>query len=170
MSEPKVIITTQRLVLREFLPSDAKFMFDLNSDPEVIRFTGDEAFKTINEASNLIREYDQYKKYGYGRWTILSKDPAEYLGWCGLNFNRENKETDIGFRLSRNYWGNGFATEAASACLDFGFNQSGLKKIVGKAMKENRNSIHVLEKIGMQFEKEFEAHGGKCVQFIKLKK
>ncbi len=148
---------------------DASSIFQLNSDPEVIRFTGDEAFKSVEEAAQLIRDYDQYKKYGYGRWTILSDDPSEYLGWCGLNYNKDTKETDIGFRLLRSQWGKGIATEAAAACLDYGFNQLGLDKIIGRAMKENQASVRVLVKTGMRFEKDFDAHGSKCVQFCKLK-
>ncbi|CAN5510195.1 GNAT family N-acetyltransferase [soil metagenome] len=169
MSEVKIILRTQRLVLREFIPEDASSMFELNSDPEVIRFTGDEAFKSIEEAAQLINKYDQYKNYHYGRWTVLAYDSSEYIGWCGLNFNEESKETDLGFRFLRSQWGKGIATESAKACIDYGFNELRLTKIIGRAMKENIPSLRVLEKIGMKFEKEFEAHGGMCIQLCKMK-
>jgi len=169
MADIKIILRTPRLILREFIPGDAEGMYLLNNDPDVIRFTGDDPFKSIGEASELIRNYDQYKKYGYGRWTILTESSSEYLGWCGLNHNKDTKETDIGFRLIKSEWGKGIATEAAIACVEFGFNHFGLNKITGKAMKENTSSIRVLEKTGMRFEKEFEAHGGKCIQLCKVK-
>jgi [ribosomal protein S5]-alanine N-acetyltransferase len=169
MADSKIILQTERLVLREFTADDATNIFKLNSDPEVIKYTGDEAFKSIEEAAALIHNYDQYKKYGYGRWTVLLEDSSEYIGWCGLNFNKDTREIDLGFRFLKSQWGKGFASEAAAACLDYGFNQLGLGKIIGRAMQENRASVKVLVKTGMRFEKEFDAHGGKCVQFCKLK-
>jgi RimJ/RimL family protein N-acetyltransferase len=69
----KVIIETDRLLLREFELSDAFEMFRLNSDHEVIKYTGDVPFKNIEEAEHLILNYDQYKKYGFGRWTAVLK-------------------------------------------------------------------------------------------------
>jgi [ribosomal protein S5]-alanine N-acetyltransferase len=169
MNNAKIILRTPRLVLREFVVGDALNMFELNSDPEIIRFTGDEPFKSIDEATALIKNYDQYRNNGYGRWTVLEEISSEYVGWCGLNFIKESGETDLGFRFKRNAWGKGIATEAATACINYGFNELKLSKIIGRAMKENRASIRVLEKTGMQFEKEFDAHGGKCIQLCKLK-
>jgi len=101
----KIILKTLRLILREFIPEDATNMFELNADPEIIRFTGDEPFKSIEEAKALIQKYDQYKKYGYGRWTVIDDSSSEYLGWCGLNYNKEANETDLGFRFKRSAWG-----------------------------------------------------------------
>lgn len=168
----KPIIETPRLVLREFVEADAADMFDLNNDPLVIRYTGDPPFASVEATKIFIRQYTHYKTAGYGRWTTLLKDPQNrhpltYLGWCGLNYNVATDETDLGFRFAQKYWNNGFATEAARACLDYGFDTLHLKKIIGRAMKENTASIHVLEKIGMTFEKEFEAHGASCVKYYR---
>ncbi|CAN5198298.1 GNAT family N-acetyltransferase [soil metagenome] len=169
MHNSKIILRTPRLILREFIVEDALNMFELNADPEIIRFTGDEPFKSIDEAIALMKNYEQYRSYGYGRWTVLEELSSEYVGWCGLNFNSESGETDLSFRFKRNRWGKGIATEAAIACINYGFNELKLSKIIGRAMKENRASIRVLEKTGMQFEKEFDAHGGKCIQLCKQK-
>jgi len=168
----KVVIETPRLVLREFAEADAAGMFALNNDPLVIRYTGDPPFASVDEAKTFIRQYDNYQTAGYGRWTTLLKDPQnqqapQYIGWCGLSYSVASDETDLGFRFARAYWHNGYATEAAQACLDYGFNTLGLRKIIGRAMKENTASIHVLEKIGMTFEKEFEAHGASCVKYFR---
>jgi ribosomal-protein-alanine N-acetyltransferase len=160
----KIVIETPRLILREFLMEDAPFVFELNADREVIQYTGDTAFSNLSEAIALIQNYDQYKKHGYGRWTILRKEDFAYLGWCGLKYNADIKQTDLGFRLMKRYWGKGYATEAAQACLDYGFEHLDLAKIIGRAMIKNHSSIRVLTKIGMKFEKEFEAHGEKSVQ------
>ncbi|HKR05112.1 MAG TPA: GNAT family N-acetyltransferase [Bacteroidia bacterium] len=157
------IIETERLALREFKLSDANEMFLLNADYDVIKYTGDAPFKSIEEAETLIINYDQYKKYKMGRFTLLLKETGEYLGWCGLKYLEDAKETDIGFRLHKKQWGRGYATEAAAACLQYGFEELKLKKIIGRALKANIASIHVLEKIGMQYEREEILHDGPAV-------
>lgn len=164
----KTVIQTPRLILREFIPEDAAYMYLLNADEEVIRFTGDVAFENVDEARILIENYAQYTRYGYGRWTLTTRDTQEYLGWCGLNFNEDSHDADLGFRLLRVHWGKGFATEAALACIQYGFGHLKLSKIIGRAMKANAASIRVLEKVGMQFENEFESHGGICFQYCIL--
>jgi len=165
------ILKTPRLTLRNFAREDAESMFQLNADPEVIRYTGDEPFVSCEEVLKFILNYDRYIRYGYGRWTMIHGETLEYLGWCGLNYNEDSKETDLGFRLMKKFWGNGYASEAAKECLNYGFNHLGLRKIIGRALVENTASIRVLTKLGMKFEKEFEAHGSKGQQyFIKREK
>jgi RimJ/RimL family protein N-acetyltransferase len=160
------ILSTPRLILRNFAIEDAQSMFELNADPQVIRYTGDEPFASVEAALSFILNYDRYTQYGYGRWTVIHSQTLEYLGWCGLNYNEDNKETDLGFRFMKKWWGKGYATEAAKECLSFGFNQLGLKKIIGRALIENNASIRVLTKLGMKFEKEFEAHGSIAQQYF----
>jgi [ribosomal protein S5]-alanine N-acetyltransferase len=150
--------------MRPFQAEDANDMFLLNSDPEVIKFSGDPPFESPQHASDFIMNYRHYEKHGYGRFSVFLKSTNEYLGWCGLNFNETTRETDLGFRFLQKHWNKGYATEAATACLAYGF-QLGLPKIIGRAVKENRASIHVLEKIGMRFELEFFAHGFTCEQY-----
>jgi len=142
-------------------------MFTLNDDPDVIRFTGDVPFKDVKEAEQLILNYDQYKKYQMGRWTVLLRKTNEYLGWCGLKYHSDVNEVDIGFRFHKKYWGRGYATEAAEACLKYGFEKLKLKRIIGRAMKDNIASIKVLEKIGMKFEREELLHEGPGVIYSK---
>ena len=144
------IIETERLRLREFELTDAKVFFDLNADPEVTRHTGDNAFESIEESEQLIKNYSQYKQHGLGRWTVVSKISNEVLGWCGLKKHSEGF-IDIGFRFLRNEWGKGYATEAAKACLEYGFTNLKLEEIIGRASQDNPASIRVLEKIGMEF-------------------
>ncbi len=149
----KKIIETQRLVLREFLPEDATAMYHLNLDEDVIRYTGDPPFESVEAAADFLRNYQAYEKHGFGRWAILLKPELEFIGWCGLKLNEE-KLNDLGFRLFKNQWSKGFATESARACIDYGFKTLGLTEIVGRAAKANKGSIRVLEKIGMTYWKE----------------
>ena len=145
------ILETPRLVLREMTPEDAESAYILNSDPEVLRYTGDDPFESVEEACEFLGKYESYKKYGFGRWAVILKETGEYLGWCGLKYTPELDEFDIGYRLMKKFWGKGYATEAAEACLELGFNQFGMKTIVGRAMPENEASVRVLEKIGLTF-------------------
>jgi ribosomal-protein-alanine N-acetyltransferase len=155
----KSIIETKRLHLREFSLNDAKDLFLLNSDPDVIKYTGDNHFKNLEEAQQLIINYDQYEKYKMGRLTVLLKETNEYLGWCGLKYHNESDEVDIGFRFFKKEWGKGYATEAAVACLKYGFETLKLKRIIGRVLKDNIASINVMKKIGMHFEREELLHG-----------
>jgi ribosomal-protein-alanine N-acetyltransferase len=156
-----VQITTPRLHLYEWDTSHAQVLFDLNSDPEVIRYTGDPPFESVDEARRLIENYDQYRKYGHGRWLCELKDTGEVVGWCGLKKDKEkeneNEFIDLGYRFFRKHWGKGFATEAAYASLAYGFEKLQMKEIIARAVSENEASIKVMQKLGMTYWK-----GGDC--------
>ncbi len=155
----EIILETQRLILRKFELSDAQFFYELNLNPLVIRYTGDDAFKTIEESEERI-EYvrNQYKTNGYGRFLVAEKETLNPLGWCGLKYHPEEDETDLGYRFMQKYWGKGYATEASKACMDYGFHVLNLDRIIGNAMNENIASINVLKKMGMTYLKETTLH------------
>ncbi|PKL80142.1 MAG: N-acetyltransferase [Ignavibacteriae bacterium HGW-Ignavibacteriae-4] len=146
----KTILQTPRLMLREFTLSDAEEIYELNSDEEVLRYTGDVAFGSVENAREFLSNYNDYKKNGYGRWAVIEKESNTFLGWCGLKYHDEGF-TDIGFRFHRKYWRNGYATESANSVLKYGFNTLGLTEIIGRASQDNIASITVLEKTGMKF-------------------
>lgn len=160
------ILETTRCYLRELTIDDAQHFFDLNADEEVIKYTGDKAFESIESARQFLSNYNPYKEHGYGRWAVIDKNTNEFLGWCGLKYSSELNEVDLGFRFHKKYWNQGFATETAQACLDYGLNQLNLTKIVGRAMEANSASVKVLEKIGMEFveKREFQLHEGVVYQ------
>ena len=145
----QIPLQTTRFILREFQPEDAEYLFQMNEDWNCIKYTGDVAFKNLEAAENFIKNYDHYQKYGFGRWTVLDKDSEEFLGWCGLKYDEELHEYDLGFRFLKKYWGKGYATEASELCLKLGFEEFKIHEIVGRVMRENVASIKVLEKLGM---------------------
>ena len=140
---------TERLLLREFEIEDAKYLFLMNEDWDCIKYTGDKAFENLEEAEHLIKNYGHYQKYGFGRWTVLDKISGEFLGWCGLKYDEELEEYDLGFCFLKKHWGKGFGTEASVFCLKLGFEKFKIPEIVGRVMPENLVSIKVLEKLGM---------------------
>jgi RimJ/RimL family protein N-acetyltransferase len=124
-------------------------MYRLNLDPEVIRYTGDPPFESIAAAEQFIRDYSQYRLYGFGRWAVHERETDTFIGWCGLRYSPEKNEVDLGYRFFRQYWGQGYATEAGKACLDYAFRALHLDFVVGNVMIENTASVKVLEKLGM---------------------
>ncbi|MBA3663094.1 MAG: GNAT family N-acetyltransferase [Bacteroidetes bacterium] len=161
-----IIAETERLILREMSAEDAEQAYLLNLDPEVIKYTGDEPFKTIEEARTFLENYTSYKKYGFGRWAVEDKNNNTFLGWCGLKYIEEENQHDIGFRFFKKHWGKGYATEAALACLSLGFETFKLPHIIGRAAKANTGSVNVLKKTGMSYLKDDECHGDEAVIYI----
>lgn len=146
------MLETKRLILRPATLDDAPHLLSLNSDPEVMHFTGDEKLLNLLEAENLIRDrmMAQYEKYKMSRFSLCLKD-GTFIGWCGLKYFEDNGEVDLGYRLMKKYWGQGYATEASFAALQNGFEKLNLQKIVARAMPDNKASIKVLQKLGMTF-------------------
>jgi RimJ/RimL family protein N-acetyltransferase len=150
-----IILETERLIIREHVLSDAPFFFTLNSNYNVVKYTGDSSFKMIAEAEKIVQYVmNQYKENGYGRWLVTEKETGNPIGWCGLKFHTDTKETDIGYRLLESAWGKGYATESAKACIDYGFKHFNLNRIIGDAIKENTASINVFKKLGMTYLKD----------------
>jgi ribosomal-protein-alanine N-acetyltransferase len=142
-------LETERLIMRPFEIKDAPLLFELNSDPDVTQYVGEGAYETVEQVEAFIRSYNQYEKYGLGRLNMFTKTTGEYIGWCGLKYLADRNEVDIGYRLLKQYWGKGYATESAKANLNYGFNTVGLERIIGMAMKENTASINVFKKLGL---------------------
>jgi RimJ/RimL family protein N-acetyltransferase len=150
-----VVFDTDRLLLRTFTIDDCPLIFDLNSDSDVTRYTFD-PMTDPGQAKDLLERIilPQYALYNHGRWAVHLKTNKEFIGWCGLKYRFERNEVDLGYRLKRSAWGKGYATEAAFACLQYGFRHLRIDRIVGRAVPENRGSWKVLEKIGMHFKRE----------------
>ncbi|MFT5250293.1 MAG: ribosomal-protein-alanine N-acetyltransferase [bacterium] len=165
----KKIIETNRLVLRELDINDSENFFNLNSDSEVLKYTGDLPFSSIAAAENFLINYSDYKKNGFGRWAVILKETESFIGWSGLKLNEENL-VDIGFRFFKKEWGKGYATESARAVLDYGFNTLKLNEIIGRASKNNISSIRVLEKLNMTFWKQDSFEGIEESVYYRIKK
>jgi [ribosomal protein S5]-alanine N-acetyltransferase len=156
-----MILETPRLLLREYSLDDALDLLRLNSDAEIMRFARKTPTVTRSEAeANIVVFQQQYAENGYGRWAVILKTTGEHVGYCGLKHRNAEADprrdfTDIGYRFERKHWKSGFATEAARACLEFGFEKLNLQRLVGCAPVENKQSIRVLEKIGLKFYSNF---------------
>ncbi len=134
--------------MREFSAADAQGFYCLNRDPQVLKYTGDVPFESVQDAANFIRHYDQYRLNGFGRWAVYIKDTQEYIGFCGLSKVQGASDVDLGFRIRREHWRKGYATEAANAAIALASQRYGLQRLIGRVMAENLASIHTLQKVG----------------------
>lgn len=158
-------IETERLILREILPQDADAMFEMDSDPAVHAYLGNEPVKDIEQINNAIQFIrKQYVDNGIGRWAVVLKETNEFIGWCGLKYFTEtiNKHIhiyDLGYRFNKKHWGKGYATEAAKACMNYGFDKMNLKEIYAMTDSRNANSNNLLKKLGFKFIEKFNYDG-----------
>lgn len=163
-------LETERTIMRKLTTADAKDFYALNLDTEVLKYTGDKPFENIQTGKDFLTNYDQYEKFGVGRFAVIEKSTSKFIGWCGLKYNPDKDEYDIGFRFYRDYWNKGYATETSKKYLDFGFTELGIEKVIGRAMTENIGSIKVLEKISMKYKENFDFEGREGVIYERTNK
>lgn len=149
-----IILETDRLIIRNWRDEDRDLFFEINSDPDVMHFfpvrrSRGEADKLFDYVQSLIAGT------GIGFYAIEQKVDGKTIGFCGLM--RTDLEphivkgtVEIGWRLAKRYWGKGLASEAARAILTYGFDTLKLDEIVSFAVKDNRPSIAVMERIGLR--------------------
>lgn len=167
-NDMKIFIETKRIILREILPTDIEGMYELDSDPDVHKYLGSKPVtnkqQTI-EIINIIRQ--QYLDNGIGRWAIIDKKTNDFIGWTGLKFvtdltNYHKNYHDLGYRLIKKYWGQGIATEAAIASLDYAFDHLNIEKVYAMADCENDGSNKILKNVGLRFIEKFDLDGIEC--------
>jgi RimJ/RimL family protein N-acetyltransferase len=150
-------IETDRLIMRDLLPTDDVGMFRLDSDADVHRYVGRKPVQTIEQSRQvieLIRE--QYVTNGIGRWAVVEKETGDFVGWSGLKLmttpvNGHVNYYDLGYRFIKAHWGKGYATETALAAVGYGWDILRLDAMYACADLDNSASRRVLEKVGMQY-------------------
>jgi ribosomal-protein-alanine N-acetyltransferase len=170
------LFESDRFYMRRINRDDVQDFYELDADPEVHRFLGNEPVQSIEQSQKMIEDVlEQYEKYGIGRSAIIDKLTGAFIGWTGIKWetqpiNDKNGYHDIGYRLKRKYWGNGIATETALASLTYGFEELKLEKICGAAVDAHLVSNHILKKIGLQFVEQFYFHGNELCNWYVLNK
>lgn len=155
------IVTTKRLMLRDFAEADWKVAHDYASDTEVVRYMDwgpNREEETKNFVHRAIAHQHETPRLGYDLAIVL-KSKNMIVGGCGIHVsNPDNREGWIGYVFNRNYWGKGYATETAEALLKFGFERLNLHRIFATCDPANIASARVLEKIGMKLEGRLQEH------------
>ncbi|SDX60876.1 GNAT family N-acetyltransferase [Paenibacillus sp. CF384] len=154
-----IYLETARLRLRDWEEADLATFAGLNADEEVMRYFP----KTLSAAEteafyNVI--VAEFKEFGFGLYAVDVKENNEFIGFIGFHHATFESEftpcIEIGWRLKKEAWGKGYATEGAKACLAYGFNQLGFRDVYSFTAVINTPSSHVMDKIGMQFIRTFD--------------
>jgi RimJ/RimL family protein N-acetyltransferase len=149
-----VLLRTERLSLRHFVPQDRDALMDVFGDVEVMRFgDGVQTKAWVEEWLRLCIE--SYRTRGFGPYAVVEEHSGNLIGYCGLFYFADvngQAEIEIGYRLARSAWGKGYATEAVRAVQEYAFNTLNIKRLIAIIDPSNVASIRVAEKIGMHYE------------------
>ncbi len=147
-------IQTPRLILRKLALADAEDIFAYARDPDVTAYTLWEPHQSINDTYDYLNNIAlEICRSGMGiTWGIIEKESGKLIGTCSLQTTSVHRRAEMGYVLSKSYWGRGLMTEAVKGAIAFGFHVMHLLRIQGFCAVDNFASARVLEKAGMQFE------------------
>ena len=150
-----IVCETARLRLRHLLDSDAPFILELLNEPDFIRNIGDREVRTLEDARRYIQHGPMvsYSQHGFGLFLVELRDSGRPVGICGLLKRDYLQDVDVGFALRESYRGQGYAFEAAQAVMRHGQEDLGISRIVAITSPDNRASMKVLRKLGLEFER-----------------
>lgn len=149
------MLETERLLINEFTVHDAPFMLALLNMPTWLEFIGDRGVHTLADAHQYILDnpMSSYRQYGFGPYAVRLKSDNTVVGMCGLHKRTFTPDIDIGFAFLPDFAGQGYGYESASALIGYGRDVLGFTRITGITKPTNANSIRLLEKLGLRFEK-----------------
>jgi RimJ/RimL family protein N-acetyltransferase len=157
------MIESERLIFRKFTIDDLSQLIEQRSDPEVSKYLGGTKLQNPEALAKRIKFYMScYDTHGFGMCAMLWRPTGEMIGSAGLQPLDGTDDIEVGYSMIKEYWGKGIGTEAARAWMMHGFTNHGLDRIVAVAQMGNRPSMHIMEKLGMQYEKIEEHYGADC--------
>jgi RimJ/RimL family protein N-acetyltransferase len=148
---------SERLLFRKILLNDAKALFNIRTNKEVMKFMDTDPLKSISDSEKLIKSVDEAFKNGAGiSWGIIEKSSSKFIGYYGFwKMIPEHCRAEIGYALDPDYWGKGYMLETLKAMIKFGFNEINLHSIEANVNPDNKSSRKALEKIGFKKEAYF---------------
>lgn len=155
MFDRNTTISTKRLLMRAFKESDRADIFNIMKDKEMSLYTPDSSWESLDDADEFLKlvfwlydlNHETFKHF----FAIMDNENEDLIGICGIGgVEYDRKQNEVFYHIGKEYWGKGYASEAAEAMLEYGFNQLRLNKIIGVVYKENIASNRVMEKIGMK--------------------
>ena len=150
-----MLLETARLRLRDMSLEDATFLHELMNEPEFITNVADRGIRSTSDAETYIAKkiLPSYARHGFGFYTVELKETRASVGICGLIKRDSLEDVDIGFATLRRYSGKGYTYEAAAALFIYGHEAFGLERIIGLTSPANTVSIHLLQKLGLKYER-----------------
>lgn len=148
------VLYTERLELRWFSSDDAAFVLQLLNEPSWLQHIGDRQVRTLDQAQDWLqtRLVSGYWRQGMGFWGVCLRGQPQAVGLCGLIHRDTLPDVDVGYAFLPAFWGQGYAQEAARACLAYGHRVLGLQRILAITGPDNQASQNVLRRLGMQLE------------------
>ncbi|MBU0914296.1 MAG: GNAT family N-acetyltransferase [Gammaproteobacteria bacterium] len=149
----KAVLETPRLILRAFTLDDVDAMYQLMTVPDVIRYVGNKPAQSKQDVLDYLQQHPlrDYQIYGYGRFACVWKDTGQVIGFSGIKYLEEIKETELGYRFLPEFWRKGLATEAGTAVIEFA-QGLGLTRLVAVIHPDNEGSKQVATKLGFALE------------------
>lgn len=164
----QVHLETERLWLCAWEPSDLATARTVFTDPEVMRYINGGNPRSDDEIRDSIsRQQNHLRSHGFCLWKLILKSDGCLIGDCGLQPLELDgvSEIEIGWRLAKEFWGRGLATEAARVALQHAVAHARLLRVIAIAMPENRPSLHIMEKLGMTHERDSQENGFNIVVY-----
>ncbi|MGI8670695.1 MAG: GNAT family N-acetyltransferase [Aridibacter sp.] len=140
---------TERLFLRRLKDYDVDEIFKMRSDEEIMRYIREPQTKRKESQHWIEMISEKWNREKIGFCGVIEKSSKTFIGWCGLWRLTETDEIEVGYAIHKDFWGKGYATEAARRCLQYGFEELNLEKIVAVAYPENEASQNVMKRLGM---------------------
>lgn len=152
-----MILETEHLTLRELTFHDLPYLFPILSDIETMQYYP-RPYNREEVKEWIERSLDSYIENNFGLWAIELKQTGVFIGQCGITLQNINgvKVPEIGYHIDKRYWNRGYGTEAAKACLDYGFKHLKLNEIFIHTYTKNLPSIRIAQKLGMQLHSEYD--------------
>ena len=162
---PGLPLRTERLEIRAFVEEDLEALHRVYGDPEVTRFIP--RYPTVDDTRRALNVHVSEARAGHPAfWALIERQSGELIGDAGLGLLAGGPDHELGYTLARNRWGQGYATEAAGACLAYALGQLGLDPVYAQVRPENTASVRVLEKIGMEPAGRRDAYGAPHLIFV----
>jgi len=157
-----IYLQTDRLTLRRFTEEDVDNLFELNGDPEVMRYlTGGKPTPREEIRDEIIPFHLAVyaRSDRFGTWAAQARSTGEFLGWFHFRSGPPSWDVDLGYRLRRAAWGRGYATEGSRALISKGFTELGVERVFAHTMAVNAASRRVMEKSGLVYMRAFPYEG-----------
>jgi RimJ/RimL family protein N-acetyltransferase len=148
----EVTLETDRLILRMWREADFEAYAELCADPEVMRYLGGKVFDRTEAWRHMASMIGHWYLRGYGIWAVEEKESGSLVGRIGCINPEGWPGFEVGWTLKREFWGKGYATEAARRALEYGFNELDKPHVISLIHPENRASIRVAERLGETLE------------------
>lgn len=154
------ILETERLTLRSFREDDVQALFELSQDPDVVRYVGDRRVPTLQETWRAVAGWlGHWTLRDYGQWAVEERAGGRFIGRAGIINPVDWPGPEVGYLLGRDWWGHGYATEAAQATMDWGFREIGFDELISLIDPANAASIAVATRLGETLRDEIDLWG-----------